>query len=138
LLEFLRFSWHSFSDISSCEYRNKTHPKHLNFNPLVKLVTYFWEYLLLLKTFSLEWSNITHSKHLVKGVQMFFKLLLNINVRSTDCARLVNAFPIFDLKFHVFPSFANIITQLVLKFQLLICWVSNILNVFTFIKKFDL
>lgn len=66
---------------------------------------------------------------------MFFQLFLDIKDVTSECAGLVNTFPVLNLEVLFLPISNNFTFKCFLKFELLISWFGDFLNFFSELEE---
>jgi hypothetical protein len=74
------------------------------------------------------------SVHLVELVKMILQLFLDIENVTSECAGLVNTFPVLNLEVLIFPISNNFTFKCFLKLELLVSRIGNFLN---FLSKLE-
>ena len=87
-LEFLGLDWHLLGNITTCEDRYQIGPKGLDLEPFLDDVSSLGKRSDLFQNDSLEWSNVSHSVHLIECHDVLFKLFLDILDVSSEHAGL--------------------------------------------------
>lgn len=121
------------SDISFCEHSHEGLPETLDLEPLLNHFRDGREEANLLSDFVLEGSDVSHDSHLVELVNVVFNFSLDVSNISTDGRG--DTVDGVDRKLTSIVMGNDIVSELVLKLELLVGIVGDVLNFFLDLKE---